>query len=82
VQSTVNGLTSGTVWRSVGAANYNINGDDSSAEAPGELTYVNTINFIGTGGAPTLRILIREHITINGNETVTVNRSEVTITCK
>jgi hypothetical protein len=81
VQSTVTGLTSGTVWRSVGAENFSLNGDDSSAEAPGELTHVNTINFVGTAGAPTLKILIRDHITINGNEIVTVERSEVTVFC-
>ena len=81
VQSTVTGLTSGTVWRSVGAENFSLNGDDSSAEAPGEFTHINTINFVGTGGAPTLKILIREHITINANETVTVERSEETVFC-
>jgi hypothetical protein len=82
VRSTVTGLTSGTVWHSVGAAHFSINGDDSTAEAPGELTFVNTINFVGTGGAPTLKILIREHLTINGNEIVTVERSEVTVFCQ
>jgi hypothetical protein len=81
VQSTVTGLASGTVWRSVGAANFSVNGDDSTAEAPGEVTFVNTINFVGTGGAPTLKVLFRDHITINGNEIVTVARSEVTVFC-
>jgi hypothetical protein len=81
VQSTVTGLTSGTVWRSVGAENFSLNGDDSSPEAPGEFTHENTINFVGTAGAPTLKILIRDHLTINGNEIVTVERSEVTVFC-
>jgi hypothetical protein len=82
VRSTVTGLTSGTVWHSVGADDISINGDDSTAEAPGELTYVATVNFVGIGGAPTFKILTRVHITINGNETVTVDRNEVTVTCK
>ena len=82
LQSTVIGLTSGTVWHSVGAENFSLNGDDSSAEAPGVFTHVNTINFVGTGGAPTLKILIREQFTINANEVLTVERSEVTVFCQ
>jgi hypothetical protein len=82
LQSTVTGLTSGTVWHSVGAENFSLNGDDSSAEAPGVFTHVNTINFVGTGGAPTLKILIREQFTINANEVLTVERSEVTVFCQ
>jgi hypothetical protein len=42
LQSTVTGLTSGTVWHSVGAENVSLNGDDSTAEAPGAFTRLKT----------------------------------------
>jgi hypothetical protein len=83
VRTTFTGLTSGTVWHLSGPfENVNINGDDSSPEAPGTFSFVQNFNLIGPGGAENLKVRIRSHLTINANETVTVERDNFEVVCR
>jgi hypothetical protein len=83
VGTTFTGLTSGIVWSLHGPfENFSLNGDDSSEEAPGTITFVQNATLIGPGQAPNLRVRIRFHLTINANETVTVERERVEVVCR
>lgn len=83
VNTTFTGLTSGTVWHLSGPfENLNINGDDSSEGAPITISFVQNFNLIGPGKAQNLKVRQRFHLTINGNEVVTVERDRFEVVCR
>jgi hypothetical protein len=83
VRTTFTGLTSGIVWHVSGPFEITgINGDDSTEEAPGTFTFIQNFNLIGPGQAPNLRVRVRVHLTINANETVTVEREDFEVVCR
>jgi hypothetical protein len=83
VRTTFTGLTSGTVWHLSGPFEMvTLNGDDSSEEAPGTFTFEHIFNLIGPGQAPNLRVRAKFHLTINANETVTVERETFELVCR
>jgi hypothetical protein len=83
VRTTFTGLTSGIVWHLSGPFEITgLNGDDSSAEAPGTFTFTQNFNLVGPGTATNLRVRARFHITINANETVTVVRDTFEVVCR
>ena len=83
VRTTFTGLTSGTVWHLSGPFEiFSINGDDSSEEAPGTLTFVHNFNLIGPGREENLRVRARFRLTINANGTVTVERETFEVVCR
>jgi hypothetical protein len=83
LRTTFTGLTTGTVWHLSGPFEiFSINGDDSSEETPQTVTFVHNFNLIGPGQAENLRVRARFRLTINANETVTVERETFEVVCR
>jgi hypothetical protein len=83
IGTTFTGLNSGTVWTLHGPFhNENVNGDDSSPEAPGAVSFVSNQTLTSPGATVNQRVRIRFHLTINANETVTVDRFTFEVVCK
>jgi hypothetical protein len=79
--STATGQSSGTVWTLHGTIVQGLNGDITSPETPGEFTFLVNQVLTSPGTGAKLQIRERLHITINSNETVTVNRDSFEVVC-
>jgi hypothetical protein len=80
--TTVTGLTSGTVWTVHGAVTQGGNGDITAAETPGEFNLEVIAILTSPGSTVNEQVRVRYHITINQDETVTVERFSLEVHCR
>jgi hypothetical protein len=73
------GTVTGRVWNQTGATTNHLN---VSPSVTGNRTFVNSLNLIGRGSAPDLRVQEVFHITVNRRGVVTVDFGKVRSLCR
>jgi hypothetical protein len=75
------GLTSGTRYRAVATEGSSSHNFDPFVGAPYSVTFTEHVRFVGAGPGNDFTVIVTNHATVNANDELTVERTDLTVSC-